>query len=226
MTKKIISDRLLTIANMIDDSSNVFDVGCDHGLLDIYITLNKKNVKTIATDLRQSALSQAQNNISTYDLNNKIETRISNGISAMRKSDNIDTIVLAGMGYQTIISILKENICKLNNIKNIVIQSNTKVYKIREIISELGFYIEKEALVKDKNKIYVVIKFKRGYKRYSKVQLFMGPCLLKNKNSLFYEYYSLFLEKKINILNNIPDDNSDIRNTIEQEINMIKKEIL
>lgn len=226
MTKKRISERLLAIANMIDDSSNVFDVGCDHGLLDIYITLNKKNVKAIATDLRQSALSQAQNNISVYGLNNKIETRISNGISAMKRSDNIDTIIIAGMGYQTIVSILKENIYKLSNIKNIIIQSNTKVYKIRKIISELGFYIEKEALVKDKSKIYVVIKFKRGYKRYSKVQLFIGPCLLKNKNPLFYEYYSIFLEKKINILNNMPDDNSDIRNTIEQEINIIKKEIL
>ena len=226
MTKNIISNRLLTIANMIDSQSNVFDVGCDHGLLDIYITLNKKNVKVIATDLRQSALNQAKNNISIHGLDNKIETRISDGISAMKESDDIDTIVLAGMGYQTITSILKENVSKLDNIKNIVVQSNTKVYKIRQAIIKLGFYIEKESLVKDKNIIYVVIKFKKGYKSYSKSQIFMGPCLLENKNDLFYEYYSLFLEKKINILNNIPEDNTDSKASIEKEINMIKKEIL
>ena len=33
-----LSKRLKTIAHMIPEHKNVIDVGCDHGLLDIYLT--------------------------------------------------------------------------------------------------------------------------------------------------------------------------------------------
>ena len=42
------------------NNSRVVDVGCDHGLLSIYIYLNKKNVSVIASDINEKPLKEAK----------------------------------------------------------------------------------------------------------------------------------------------------------------------
>ena len=54
-----ISKRLKEIANYVEENSNIVDIGCDHGLLDIYLIQNKKNIKIIASDINQNALNNA-----------------------------------------------------------------------------------------------------------------------------------------------------------------------
>ena len=39
-----ISKRLELIASFIPENSKVIDIGCDHGLLDIYLYQNKKGI--------------------------------------------------------------------------------------------------------------------------------------------------------------------------------------
>ena len=80
-----ISKRLKKISEYVDDNSYVIDVGCDHGLLSIYLVENKKNIKVIATDINQNALNNAIKNIKKNNLENKIKTVLTDGL------DNIDT---------------------------------------------------------------------------------------------------------------------------------------
>ena len=47
-----ISKRLLAIARMVDKSSSIIDVGCDHALLDIYLSQNKQIKNVIASDIK------------------------------------------------------------------------------------------------------------------------------------------------------------------------------
>ena len=63
-----LSARLKALANFIDDNSNVVDIGCDHGLLDIYLIQNKNNIKVIASDVNINALNNAKSNIKKYKL--------------------------------------------------------------------------------------------------------------------------------------------------------------
>ena len=50
-----LSKRLEKIAQLIDENDNVLDIGCDHALLDIY--LSKKNRKIYYVyDIREGAL--------------------------------------------------------------------------------------------------------------------------------------------------------------------------
>ena len=44
------------------------DIGCDHGLLDIYLVQTNKNIKVIASDINKNALSNAIKNIKKYKL--------------------------------------------------------------------------------------------------------------------------------------------------------------
>ena len=153
-----LSKRLEVVASFVNDNSKVIDIGCDHGLLSIYLVNKYKNVKVIASDINENALSSAITNIKKEKLENRIETRLGSGLDVV-KADEIDTIVIAGMGANTIVGILKYSTSKLSNVNDIIIQSNTDLYFLRKNITSLGYYIEDEILVEDKNIIYTVIKF-------------------------------------------------------------------
>lgn len=189
-----LSERLKMIASYVDDNVSMVDIGCDHGLLDIYLYNNRKDIKIIASDINEKALGSAVKNIKKYNLDGKIKTVVSDGLDNIDISD-IDTVVISGMGAHTIVGILLSNLKKLKNIDNIIVQSNNDIDFLRKRINEIGYYIDDESLVKDAGIIYTVIRFKRGYKFYSKRQLYFGPCLLKDNSKLFEEKCKNDLEK-------------------------------
>ena len=189
-----LSPRLKQVADFVEDNSNIVDIGCDHGLTDIYIIKNKKNVSIIASDVNENALNNAIENIKKYCLEEKIPTIISDGLNNIETS-KLDTIIISGMGAHTIVGILQNNIKKLQPIKTIIIQSNNDIEFLRKKITNLNYYIEDEELVKEKKYIYTIIKFKKGKKKYTKKQLYFGPILLKKNNKLFQEKTKKDLEK-------------------------------
>ena len=161
-----LSKRLEVVSSFIKDNTKIVDIGCDHGLLSIYLAQKYKNIKIIASDVNKNALSSAINNIKNMGLQDRIETRLGKGLEVV-KPEEIDTIVIAGMGSNTIVGILKYSEDKLKNVKNIIVQSNTDLYFLRKNITSIGYYIEDEVLVEDKGIIYTVIKFSKGKKKYN-----------------------------------------------------------
>lgn len=220
-----LSKRLRAIADFIDDNLNIIDIGCDHALLDIYLYENKKNVKIIASDINDGALSNAKKNLEKYKMEDKIILRKGNGLKALKRKNEINTIILSGMGYHTIKKILSSK-DKLSNVKNIIVQSNTDIIKLRKYVIKLGYKIEKETLVKDKDIIYTVIKFVKGEEVYSYEEIYFGPKILKNKDELFYEYYEKKLLKYENLLLQLPI--YEIRSRLHHKklIKIIKKEVI
>ena len=181
-----LSKRLNAISKMVDNNSVIADIGCDHALLDIYLLQSKKIKKSIACDITEGALNQARKNVNTYKING-IDLRLADGLDRIYKKDNVNTIILSGLGDNKIINILMNNIDKLSDINSIIIQSNTNISKIRKALVSINYYIEDEVLIKENNIIYTIIKFKRGIKKYSKKELNYGPILLKTKDYLFKE---------------------------------------
>ena len=189
-----LTKRLKTICDLVPNGTNVIDVGCDHALIDIYLTLNKLNT-CIASDINQNALDSAITNIKKYHLENEIKTVISDGLNNIEIPDN-NTIIICGMGTNTILNILNNTDYK--KINNLIIQSNNDLYLLRKEITKLGFYIEKDIKLKDKNIFYTIIKFKKGNKKYKKYEYLYG-INLDNQEYINYE-----LNKNIKILNNLP----------------------
>ena len=217
-----LSIRLKEISTFIPDNISLVDIGCDHALLDIYLYKNRKNIKIIATDINENALEQAKKNIQKYKLDKFIETRLSNGLDNIN-SNEIDTIVISGMGSHTIVGILRMNQKKIINVDNIIIQSNNHIDFLRERIIELNYYIDSEKLVKDNNIIYTIISFKKGKKRYNKKEIFFGPYLLKENSILFKEKNKQDLEKLEYLYKIIPKSHILHRIKIRNKINMYKK---
>lgn len=194
-----LSKRLASIASNIDKEDKVVDIGCDHGYLSIYLKAVNGNKIVIATDINENALNMAKKNINKNSI--LIETRLGHGLDVI-KHNEVDTIIISGMGGNTILNILKKN--KLKYIKKIVIQSNTDIPLIRKYINKLGYTIKNEQLIIDKNIYYIIITFTKGKHKYTKKELYFGPILLKENNDLFNEKKAIELNKLEEILKKIP----------------------
>ncbi|MBQ9072791.1 MAG: SAM-dependent methyltransferase [Bacilli bacterium] len=187
-----LSKRLQMVATLVDIKARVIDVGCDHAYLDIYLTLNNDN-KCIATDINENALEIAKANIKKYKLSKKIETKLTDGLTDIDVKDD-DNIVISGMGTHTILNILNTN--KLSN--TLIISSNNDIELLRREVVKLGYIIDSEIFLFDKNKPYIIIKFIKGNKEYKDIDYEFGPILRKN-----IEYKKYLKSKYTKILNNI-----------------------
>ena len=172
-----INNRLKNVANFVLKDSNVIDVGCDHALLCIYLASNYPNMRLIASDVREGPLKQAKANIEKYGLEDRITLKLGDGIATIDNDTNV--IVISGMGGITIADIITKNKEKLDKIDQIVVSPNNDFYAVRSEITKLGFIIDREEVIKERDKFYLIISFVKGKKKYKKRELYFGSkCIL------------------------------------------------
>lgn len=217
-----ISKRLIDVSGFVDDTDKIiYDVGCDHALLDIFLANKYKNISFYALDISSKCIEKANENIIKYNLEDRIKTITNDGLKNI-KIDKNSTLIITGMGAHTINNILES--CDITKFKKIIIQSNNDLEYIRKKITSMNFFIENEISVFDK-KYYVVISFIPGYKAYSSIELKYGPILLKNivKNR---EYFQYLCDKYNEILKKIPFIKIRKKIAIFLEFRKIKKLLL
>ena len=95
-----LSERLTAIAEMVTEGNRLVDVGCDHGYLPVYLMLQHKIPRAIATDVGKGPLARAQEHIAQYRMEAYIETRLCNGLSEIRPGEG-DTLGDRGNGRTT-----------------------------------------------------------------------------------------------------------------------------
>lgn len=208
-----ISKRLESIALLVNSDDIINDVGCDHALLDIYLINEKIVSKIYVSDVNENALNNGIKNINKYGKSKEIITSLSNGIEKISK--DVNTLIISGMGANTIINILDNP--RLNQINKLIIESNNDYELLRKWITSHDFYIDREAAIYDSGKYYINMVFLRGYKKYSKKDLKFGP-LLKNK-----DYFNYLIQKDKNILKRIPKLKIKTRLKYFFEIKSLKK---
>lgn len=187
-----LSKRLESVATLVDVGVRVIDVGCDHAYLDIFLTQNNENT-CIATDINENALNGAKYNIEKYNLKDKIEVKLTDGLKDI-KVNKKDTIVICGMGTHTILDILNTN--KLSD--TLIISSNNDIELLRREVTKLGFIIDTEIFLIDKGKPYIIIKFVKGIEKYKEIDYVLGPIL---KNNIQYKKY--LIKKYTKVLESI-----------------------
>ena len=127
---------------------------------------------------------------------------LSNGIDDL--ANDVDTLVLAGLGTNTIIEILKNN-AKLKNVKAIITDAHTDLYSLREYVSNIGFKIVNEIMINDMKINYTIIRFELGKEQYDFNDLFFGPILRKNQPEIFKAYWKERKNYLSNLINNVTD---------------------
>lgn len=211
-----ISNRLKKVAEQIENNSSVFDVGADHGLLEKYLVENAVTNDIIAVENKIGPYSTLKANLA----NCNVKIILSDGISSL--NNKTDFVVFAGMGGILIKNILEKNKEKISLINNIIIDAHRDVYLIRKFLTNNGFYIFNEEIVKERQLFYFIITFKKGFKQYSEEEYKYG--LYKNSD-IYSEYLNFELDKLLNIKQKLikaEKSNFNRIKFIEEEIERLK----
>ena len=128
-------DRIKELVNYIEGFEYLADVGCDHGYL-IVEAFKKYNLKqAIAIDNKKGPLSQAIENIKTYEFNSEVIYSLSSGIKEI--NELTDVVVIAGMGGMLISDILNDGIdVAIKRIKKRFSGENYEIYLSYDIDSK------------------------------------------------------------------------------------------
>lgn len=218
-----INDRLKKIGDLVEANSFCLDVGCDHAFLDIYLVGRNENIRAIASDVKEGPLNHAKQNIKKHHLEDKIECRLGNGLDTY--TDNVDTIIISGMGGRSMIGIFKNHLEVLKKVDTIILSPNNYQTDVKKFLCKHHFYLHDEELVKEGKFIYQILVFKKGKKKYSKKEYFFGPVLLEKKGKLFMEYYQRELMSKEILIKMLPKNYRWKKFLTRREIKMIKEEI-
>lgn len=178
-------NRLETLESLVD-TKKVFDVGCDHGLLSISLS---KNHEVVASDITISSVNKTKENVKNAKA--KVKVLQSDGLDELDINKE-DTVILAGMGTYTILKILKNNIDKVPD--TLIIQANNNHDILRKELVSLGYYIDVEKTLHI-NRWYVIIRFKKGHKKYTKLDYLLGPNPSKEYLDFNLKYYKNVYKK-------------------------------
>ena len=207
--------RIEAISQLIDNDESVIDIGCDHGFLAKMLRTKGNNKLIICSDNKIGPLNNARNNLIGYD---NINFELTDGV------DNIDTVcdvcVLAGMGHNTVISIIENNENYFRNCKKIIIQVNSVVAQMRQYLSNNKFQIIDECMVYD-YKYYQIMVVKSGQQQLNELQIEFGPVLLEKKGDVFLQCYQKQLSHFQSLLSTLPENHPD-RSQLSKKIEQIK----
>ena len=207
-----ISDRLRIVAHMCDKGAVVADIGTDHGYLPIYLVQEGIAPSAIAMDLRKGPLEKAKKHICDNCLEDRIQTRLSDGLEKLSKNE-ADIITICGMGGRLIADIVTKGKDIITQNTILVVSPQSEVGEFRHFLVSQGFEIEDEQMLKEDGKYYFIIKCRKSEEsvcsEFSETQYQYGWKLLDSKDKTLYEY--LIKEKETNegISNSIKKDESN-----------------
>ena len=137
------------------------DVGCDHGYLSIRLIQEGRFEKMLAMDLREGPLAAAKEHVAEAGLSEHIECRLSDGLRAMRPGE-ADSMICAGMGGPLMQRILEQDIDKVRQMKQLVLQPQSDIAQFRRWLRENGFVIAAEDIVFEDGKYYPMMRTVTG----------------------------------------------------------------
>ena len=183
-----LSRRLLACCNFIPPGSRVADVGCDHGYLGIHLLLSGTAASVIASDVNEAPLQSAYNNAEKYGVREKMSFYLSNGVQNIPR--DFDCLVCAGMGADTMISILAAADWLKCDSYRLILQCQSKTHTLRAYLSQQGWRITEETVVRDGKFLYTVMEvvWQPGH-TLTPGQTYFSPALLENPAPELPEYY-------------------------------------
>ena len=189
-----LSPRLSCCAELISKGCRVADIGCDHGYLGIYLLQNGYAHSIIAADVNEGPLQSAMRNAEKYGVRDKMRFYLSDGARNIPR--DFDTMVCAGMGADTIIHILEHALWLKTEQYRLVLQCQSKTPSLRAYLSDNGWQIAEEAIVRDGKFLYTVmeLRWQPDATRLTPGQCYISPAMLRTHNPDLAEYYQRITE--------------------------------
>lgn len=177
-----LSKRLALLASLAPPSGSLADVGTDHGYLPVSLAQGGHKGPFYATDINQGPLERAKSTATEQDLEGRIHFFLCDGLAAVPP---VDTVVIAGMGGETIAGILDSAPWTREENRLLLLQPMTKAAQLRLWLYEQGYRVCAEHLVQD-GEVYEILSATSGRDTpYSPAELLLGHRALIEKSPLF-----------------------------------------
>lgn len=152
--------RLHMLARLVPEGCRLTDVGTDHGYLPVALLQQGRITAAIASDIGAEPLEHARRTAMQYGVDG-MDFRLCAGLSGVAPEET-DVIVIAGMGGETIISILQDAPWTADGQHRLLLQPMTKAAALRRWLADNGYTFTDEHLVEDKGRIYPILCVKGG----------------------------------------------------------------
>ncbi len=182
-----LSDRLLACCGYVRPGDRVADIGCDHGYLGIHLLKNGVAGSVIAADVNEGPLQSAMRNAVKFGVRNKMTFHLSDGVQSIPR--DFDCMVCAGMGADTMISILSAAPW-LQDGRRLILQCQSKRPELRQWLSDAGYRICRETLAKDGKFVYTIMEvvYEPGHP-LTPAQTYITPQLMEDAHPLLPGYF-------------------------------------
>jgi tRNA (adenine22-N1)-methyltransferase len=229
-----LSKRLQAVADLITPGSIAADVGCDHAFTSIYLAEQKISPKIIAMDVNQGPIDRAKENIHKYGFQDQIEVRKSDGLEKLNQGE-ADSIIIAGMGGALINQILSERMEVVESVRELILQPQSEIHKVRQMLCDIHFIITGENMIKEDGKYYVMmkaepeysVKDRKAYLPAQKEHFYYGRLLLEQKHPVLKEFLLWDLKICNDIMNQLDEGQKEAsllrREEIRERMDLIKR---
>lgn len=229
-----LTPRLKAIASLVPHGANVADIGTDHGYVPIWLVKNGVSPAVTATDIESKPLAKAVENAKAHGVEERLRFILADGLSGIAEG-SADTVIIAGMGGETIAGILERAPWTCGAL--LILQPMTKLPLLRGWLLEHGYVITREVRVKDAGKIYPILTVEgrgvpskcepspreeellrrtdgcahwgQALPAYSPAELMIGRVPAFERDELFYEYLTLLTAKTRRAVDGLERSNQD-----------------
>lgn len=209
MNTQYLTERLSALADFVEADKVMADIGTDHAYLPVYLVKTGKCPKAIACDINEKPLEAAKKNVTGNNLSDKIELRLGNGLQVLM-SGEVQVVVIAGMGGNTIKQILADAPKVLVTLETLVLQPMGDEEHLRYWLITNGWRIIDENLVLEDNRLYTIIVCQKGMEQvYDSVTLEIGPRLIDKRHPLLPELIKKLRFKYKRMLEGLSKSNRD-----------------
>ena len=188
-----LDERLSAIAQLVLEAISekeapcVVDVGCDHGQLTAYLLEQSEKLCAIASDVSAPSLEKAKKLFAAKGFGERARTVVADGLGGIDR--RVDAIVMAGMGAETILKIIREGREKIGGAR-LILQANVDLPMLRTQLAAQGFAIEKEAYARAAGRRYVTLLVHAGEKRQLDVrEALLGTAIQGISNDVQRDYF-------------------------------------
>lgn len=200
---------------IIDHTSGnkIADIGTDHAYIPIYMIENNLAESFIAGDIRKGPVNIANNNVKKHNLSDKIEIRLGSGLSVLKENE-VDTIIIAGMGG-ILISEIIDNHINIARKSALVLQPMNGQYELRHFLHKNGFKITDEDICIEGFKVYNIINAVSGKQSQFKkdIEYHLPEYLKSNKH--YKDLYNKKHREFVKIINGLEKSNNTDKEKLE-----------
>lgn len=210
-----LSKRLQVCASLVHTGERVADIGCDHGYLGIHLLLSGGASFVIASDINEQPLNSALRNARKFGVADRMTFHLSDGVRNIPR--DFDTLVCAGMGADTMVSILDAAPWLRDGNYRLILQCQSKLPMLRSYLSEQGYHIRQEIPLRDGRFLYTVMEV--CFEPSCKLQpgeTYFPPALQRCSEPIAQEYYESVVFRLQRAVDNQKDKDPTMCLALEQ----------